>query len=62
MKIFSLKKSDKYPAKHYKLVILNALAVSMAVNESMKGAVGIYIELLPLRLFFGFNISKRWLL
>ena len=59
LKIISLKKSDSYPTKQFKIVFLNILSVSVSASAAMDGAVGIHIELLPLRLFIGFNINKR---
>jgi hypothetical protein len=62
MKLFYLKKSKEYPTRQYKLVILNAFSVAVTLSDTMSGAVAIYFELLPLRLFIGFNIEKRWIL
>jgi len=62
MKLVQLRKIDGYPMKGYKIVVLNALGLSFSINESMKGAVGISIEFLPLRIFIGFNVSNRWVL
>ena len=62
MRLFNLRKSDGYPMKGYKLVILNAIGISLSINDSMKGAIGISFEFLPLRIFIGFNVSNRWIL
>ena len=62
MKLFNLQKSDKYPIKGYKFVILNMFGVSITMDDSLKGAVGICFEFLPLRLFIGFNVSNRWII
>ena len=62
MKLFYLKKSKEYPTRQYKLVILNAFSVAITLSDTMSKAVAIYFELLPLRLFIGFNIEKSWIL
>jgi len=62
LKLVSLKKSDSYPTKQFKIVFLNLISISFSASAAMDGAVGIHIELLPLRLFIGFNITKRWVI
>lgn len=62
MKLFHLRETNGYPTKGYKIIILNAFGLSLSIDESMKGAVAIAIEFLPLRLFIGFNVSNRWVI